>query len=249
MKLVSKIKKRFLNSAFQGNRLSLMIFRFISKTLWHLNFNKIIEYRIAKKYLGVNKKGDRILDLGCGNGVFTSKLRGEVVGLDISFESIKRAKRISKGDFVVANAEFLPFKDSCLDKVVSLCVFEHLKDDRKVLNEIRRVLKPGGLLVLTVDSFTLENDYQIIEKHRKDHAVYRYYTYQELKEKLEKEGFKILEHKYFVSSKFLKPIIRFGIKNKFGLSYKFLLPFAIFLSIFDRSHDSGYFLAVKAIKT
>jgi len=101
----------------------------------------------------------RTLDLGCGTGSAFPMLRArefDVVGIDLSSRMIAFAKQryaddrriqLSRGD-----AEFLPFADASFDTVTCLGVFESLPDYTPALREIARVLRPGGLLVLSVPS-------------------------------------------------------------------------------------------------
>jgi SAM-dependent methyltransferase len=94
--------------------------------------------------------GRRVLDLGCGKGRFARALgeRGaSVVGLDLSAAMLAEANDV---DRVRASARRLPFEPATFDGVVAVEVFEHLAprslDD--VCGEVRRVLRPGGTLVV-----------------------------------------------------------------------------------------------------
>jgi ubiquinone/menaquinone biosynthesis C-methylase UbiE len=111
----------------------------------------------------------RLLDLGCDSGDVTARLvdkAEETYGVDNNPEAIAAAKRKHKGvKFVLAKGERLPFKDDFFDAVVMGEVLEHVEDERKTLNEVYRVLKPGGTLILSVphkglfgfiDSFNLK---------------------------------------------------------------------------------------------
>lgn len=103
------------------------------------------------------KNGDKILDLGCGDGYYSFLLSGfspkiEITGIDnhiAAIESAKRQVRKKNVQFIIGNAEKLPFSENSFDKIVMSEIIEHVKDDEKVLQEARRVLKPGGILVLT----------------------------------------------------------------------------------------------------
>jgi SAM-dependent methyltransferase len=95
-----------------------------------------------------------VLDIGCAGGMFDllSKEGGIMgVGLDVSIASLREAKRASPGfDFVLASAMRLPWLDSSFDTILMLDVLEHVPDDSKALQEVGRVLRPGGRLILSV---------------------------------------------------------------------------------------------------
>jgi len=93
----------------------------------------------------------KILDLGCGVGDFSEAIgfyRPDlgIYSVDISAHAIALAnKRGLKAKFSVADAHHLPFKDNYFDAVVCFDLIEHVKSPKKVLEEINRVLKRGGL--------------------------------------------------------------------------------------------------------
>lgn len=97
--------------------------------------------------------GQVVLDLGCGPGDGAALLAdaGAVaIGLDYSQGMIDSAKKESRlgGRLLRGDAGRLPFKDGAFDKIVCTNSFHHYPDHFKALCEMRRVLKPGGLLVL-----------------------------------------------------------------------------------------------------
>ena len=99
--------------------------------------------------------GMRVLDVGCGQGVFLDRLiesyRVRAVGVDIVPEIIGEAKRKSKrGQFMVADALNLPFSSHSFDLVISLDTLEHIDDQNRAMREMVRVLKDGGVLFIYV---------------------------------------------------------------------------------------------------
>ena len=96
----------------------------------------------------------KLLDVGCGLGHFCRYIKArsidlEVTGMDFSKFSIKKAKELSDKinmdiDFVVGDAQELPFEDNLFDYVISSDVIEHLDNPDKHLMEMKRVLKKGG---------------------------------------------------------------------------------------------------------
>ena len=122
----------------------------------------VFEYwRSAKvlRYLdrnGVTRLG-RVLDDGCGGGGMTVSFAEEcdsVVGIDLSdrFAAagtvLAREKGVANICFARADAQALPFRDDAFDTVFSHAVIEHVADPLAYLREIRRVLKPRGLVFL-----------------------------------------------------------------------------------------------------
>jgi len=93
-------------------------------------------------------RGRRLLDLGCGKGRFAAHLRAagaEVIGLDRSAAMLAGAEGLPR---VLASALRLPFAASAFDGVFAVEVFEHLTRIDDVLIELRRVLRPGGILAI-----------------------------------------------------------------------------------------------------
>lgn len=101
----------------------------------------------------------RILDCGCGPGGISLgrailARQGPVVGIDVEDGQLDRGRQ-EAGNRGLANVEFLhasvyalPFEDSSFDAVLAHAMVYHLGQPMKVLREIRRVLKPGGLVGL-----------------------------------------------------------------------------------------------------
>jgi SAM-dependent methyltransferase len=101
----------------------------------------------------------RILDIGCATGSTVTAFRNdgfELVGVDFSPEMIAYASRRFGSDpkvqFSRADAELLPFRSESFDHVTCLGVFEYLPDYRQAISEIARVLRPGGLAILSIPS-------------------------------------------------------------------------------------------------
>ncbi len=101
--------------------------------------------------------GEKVLDWGCGNGRFYELFQDYSVdyyGVDISEKMIEIAKtQYPKAKFQVVDPLSLPFPNNFFDKVFSFAVFHHIPSEEfrlQFLKEAKRILKPGGLLILTV---------------------------------------------------------------------------------------------------
>ena len=142
------------------------------------------------------------LDIGCGTGVnlkFLSQY-GRVIGLDSEELAVKLCQEGGQGRALRGDVREIPFRDRSFDVVVAMDVMEHVDDDAGMLQEVRRVLKPGGLLYLTVPAFmflwSLQDD---VSLHR------RRYTLRLVKNVVEKGGFRIRRISYM--NFFLFPLI------------------------------------------
>jgi ubiquinone/menaquinone biosynthesis C-methylase UbiE len=115
-----------------------------------------LSLRIAHLRAGV-RPGDRALDLGCGEGRFTEELAraGAVpVGVDVAQAALDRARAKHPSlDFRLAPIDGpLPLDDGSFDVVWASEVIEHVADTARWLSEVRRVLVPGGRLLVTTPS-------------------------------------------------------------------------------------------------
>jgi SAM-dependent methyltransferase len=111
-----------------------------------LEFNRSL-LRELVRYLDP-QPGDRILDIGCSRGFYVRALAeygSDVVGVDISDDALARAvtDRVERGD-----ATRLRFETGTFDKVFSLHTVEHVPDSAAFVNEVARVLKPGGMAIV-----------------------------------------------------------------------------------------------------
>ncbi len=111
-------------------------------------YNYLLRKRAVGKVMEKEEKG-LVLEVGSGiSPILTSC--DDVIFSDISLSAMRMLKLTQgKGHYVVADAACLPFRASVFSHVISSEVMEHLKDDRKALREIFRVLKPKGSLVIT----------------------------------------------------------------------------------------------------
>jgi SAM-dependent methyltransferase len=118
------------------------------------------------------RTGDRVLDLGCGGGrhAFEAARRGaRVVALDTDQSELDKVAAIlaamaeageipagGSGTTVLGDATRLPFPDGSFDSVIAAEVLEHLPSDQMAVNEIARVLRPGGVAAVTVPAWLPE---------------------------------------------------------------------------------------------
>lgn len=100
------------------------------------------------------KPGMKVLDIGCGRGfyekIISHLFKGvKVIGLDQRQEYLPNWQH-PQVTFQVADAQALPFPNQSFDRIICSEVLEHLNNNQKALQEIKRVLKKGGMILLTV---------------------------------------------------------------------------------------------------
>jgi SAM-dependent methyltransferase len=105
--------------------------------------------------LGEARPGERVLDLGCGAGRFVAALRdagADPVGVELAQAALERARRNAPGADLrlLEDDGSLPLEHASVDLVWCSEVLEHVADTGHLLLEARRVLRPGGRLLVTV---------------------------------------------------------------------------------------------------
>jgi len=155
------------------------------------------------------RPGDRVLDLGSGNGrhAFEAYRRGaRVVAFDLDLaelvpvsgmlEAMRTAGEVGPGARAVAaagDATRLPFADASFDSVIAAEILEHVLDDQRAMNELTRVLRPGGVVAVTVPAWLPERICWALsdEYHEVPGGHVRIYTQPELEAKLKRAGLSI----------------------------------------------------------
>jgi len=158
------------------------------------------------------RAGDRVLDLGCGGGrhAFEVYRRGaDVVAFDLDpseltpvtsmFGGMLEAGEVSPqagAGAVSGDAGWMPFGDGAFDRVIAAEVLEHILDDQRAMNELARVLRPGGLAAITVPAFLPERICWALSSEYYDTpgGHVRIYTRAELEAKLARAGLTALWH-------------------------------------------------------
>ena len=163
--------------------------RIIGPTNYYFFYNKLLN--LVRSSIS---ESSAVIDIGCGAGILADALTGRYksyVGVDISAERIRQARariKDKKALFTVADAGSVPCADSSFDAAVSIEVIEHLWDAELLIKEARRVLKEGGVFILTTPTgLWYEN---ITWQLYRDPHLHEF-SYRKLKELLERQGFQI----------------------------------------------------------
>jgi SAM-dependent methyltransferase len=174
---------------------------------WYRGRREVIERVIDGLEL---PPGAPMLDAGCGSGRNMVELarRGPVTGIELSDTSIHLARERETGEVIAGSVLEMPFESGRFQLAVCLDVIEHLEDDLGALRELRRVVAPGGSLLVTVPAYQwLWSGHDEVNHH------HRRYTQRSLRRVAEQAGWQQVRSTHFNS---------------------LLLPVAILLRVLDR---------------
>jgi SAM-dependent methyltransferase len=180
-----------------------IMFRVEQEHWWYTGRRKILTGFVEEICRQVTDRRPRILDVGCGTGANLLMLSeyGEAEGVDISEDALAFCRERGLDKVRLGAGEKLPYEDGTFDLVTALDVVEHMDDDLAGVREMRRVLRPGGRVLLFVPTFMflwgLQDD---VSNHR------RRYRLPELRRVLEQAGFEI-ERTTYANITFFLPIL------------------------------------------
>ena len=169
---------------------------------WYVGRRKIIVSFVREICATITDRRPRILDVGCGTGANLKMLSefGDAAGVDISPDAIEFCRERGLSDVKLGAAESLPYEAETFDLVTALDVVEHLDDDVGGLREMRRVLRPGGRVLLFVPTFMwLWGVQDEVSHHR------RRYRLSELRRVVAEAGFEV-ERTTYANITFLPPV-------------------------------------------
>lgn len=170
---------------------------------WHIGRRRIIASFVKEICDQVKDRRARILDVGCGTGANLMMLSefGEAEGVDVSPDALTFCRERGLQNVKLGAAESLPYEDHTFDLVTALDVVEHIDDDVAGLREMRRVLRPGGRVLLFVPTFMflwgLQDD---VSHHR------RRYRMTELRQAATAAGLEV-ERTTYANITFFLPIL------------------------------------------
>ena len=164
----------------------------LEDTHWWFQGRRRIFFHLLDKALG-DSTSRRVLDVGCGAGGMLAGLQryGTTWGIDFSHEMARECRARGFNNVLAASATDLPMEPERFDLVTLFDCLEHIDDDRAALNEAQRVLRPDGLLFVSVPAYQFlyaQNDRLAHHKRR--------YTLSALRAKIHSSGFKVIHASY-----------------------------------------------------
>jgi SAM-dependent methyltransferase len=156
--------------------------------------------------------GDAVLDVGCSAGVWTHHVGRRVarsVGVDTDGPTVALGGRLHPGvELLEADARRLPFRDGEFDKVVFISTLEHIEEPAVALAEVTRVLRPGGLMGLSVDTLDHPAWAPLRELHARRSFVAQYFTRERLLELTGSCGLELIWGRYLYGNPLAPRLLR-----------------------------------------
>jgi len=179
----------------------------------YLLITKLLKKVLDKQYKK-GRKSLKILDIGCGPGNLSNNLSniGEVFGIDVSLPTLKLCQK-KYSNLINGKADELPIREGSFDIVILLDVLEHIADDAKVMKETFRILKPGGIVLITAPACKI-----LWGSHDEIYQHYRRYSLDEIKKVVRRAGFTIKKLIAFEAIFFIPLLLFRKIKNVLNYS-------------------------------
>jgi ubiquinone/menaquinone biosynthesis C-methylase UbiE len=190
--------------------------------------NNPIRRVVQEKYeIGILRKMSRIknietaLEIGCGSGNGARLIKkyfsaDKIIAVDLDEKMIRLAKKRHAGlaTFLLMDASKLDFPDKTFGAIFDFGIIHHIPNWKECLNELNRVLRPGGELILedlSIESFTM--GIGKLWRVLSDHPYGSMFTAKEFTDYLKKIGFKILNYGEFNPLKFIRHFSLNAVKN------------------------------------
>ncbi|GAA4128930.1 class I SAM-dependent methyltransferase [Actinomadura keratinilytica] len=152
-------------------------------------------------WMGRDLRGKRVLDVAGGDGYWAGRARrrgAQAVSIDLSRKKMLYGRTLADAPALVeCDALRLPFGDATFDAILSVCAIEHFDDGGTSLDEMARVLKPGGEIFMSADVLSRADSWpKLRDAHKAKYHVQHTYTHETLRRLMDERGLDLLRHSY-----------------------------------------------------
>lgn len=152
-------------------------------------------------WMGRNLGGKRVLDVAGGDGYWAGQARkrgAQAVSIDLARKKMLYGQTLAHPPALIeCDALRLPFGEGSFDAVLSVCAIEHFDDGGKSLDEMARVLKPGGEIFMSADVLSRADAWpKLRDAHKAKYHVQHTYTHETLAKLMDERGLDLVRHSY-----------------------------------------------------
>lgn len=240
-------------------------------------FSRMVEFRLLKNWLPKGRV--KVLDVGAGScelAVQLALMGHDVTALDFDERALNESRTIHSPELAViaGDATRLPLESDSFDLVVSNSSIEHFPDDDRAVSEMARVVRPGGRLLVTTDSFPdaisrwlewvpatwrkrgMERGEHLLERMKAHHQescfVVNYYRTDSLAQLFSRHGLVVEECRSYLDGRVSKGIFELHIVLKwldfYNSTSRRVFPLLYPFAYARRGSGNGYGVAIKALK-
>ncbi|KAB2351537.1 class I SAM-dependent methyltransferase [Actinomadura rudentiformis] len=152
-------------------------------------------------WMGRDLRGKRVLDVAGGDGYWAGQARkrgAQAVSIDLARKKMLYGQTLAHPPALIeCDALRLPFGEGSFDAVLSVCAIEHFDDGGKSLDEMARVLKPGGEIFMSADVLSRADAWpKLRDAHKAKYHVQHTYTHETLGKLMDERGLDLVRHSY-----------------------------------------------------
>lgn len=199
----------------------------IEQSYWWFVGKQFLVKSVMKRLCINSRERGKILDIGCGTGVILKLIEdfGVACGMEMSSEAIRFLQQRNLNLIVQSDAnQIIPFRNNIFSVITCLDVLEHLDNDLSLIEEMFRVCKPGGHVVITVPAFQILWSPHDVALHHK-----RRYTKKQILRMIHQLNWRVINCSYYNAILFF-PILGIRILKKY-LSNKKLARSDFFVTL------------------
>ncbi|GAA2623693.1 class I SAM-dependent methyltransferase [Actinomadura fulvescens] len=152
-------------------------------------------------WMGRNLDGKRVLDVAGGDGYWAGQARkrgAHAVSIDLARKKMLYGRTLAHPPALIeCDALRLPFGEGSFDAILSVCAIEHFDDGGRSLDEMARVLRPGGEIFMSADVLSRADAWpKLRDAHKAKYHVQHTYTHETLGKLMDERGLDLVRHSY-----------------------------------------------------
>jgi len=182
----------------------------LERKYWWFQGRRRVILGILGQYARALGSRPTVLDIGCGTGMLLEDLEkiGFATGLDFSSVALEYCRNRGNGNLGRADVRYLPIRSDSVDLITALDLIEHIEDDHGLMGEFHRVLKPGGIAIMSVPAHPkLWSGHDVALHH------FRRYTKPQFRQLVEGHGLRFSKYSYSMATAYVPAVMFRSVKR------------------------------------